>query len=125
MYFNGAFGLCIGIKIQGMVKDYFHCCRLVVCKIFFIVCSKRNSVSCRVFSSQGKRKESMSVTSLTFMSTACLQKGEQTPNIYGLMLKNFLSSEMWHNRHKREPYSLQAITVSLYSKENTAKFEAL
>lgn len=56
MYFNGAFGLCIGIKIQGMVKDYFHCCRLVVCKIFFIVCSKEKFCKLQGFLFSGEEK---------------------------------------------------------------------
>lgn len=92
MYFYSAFGPCISSKIQGMVKkDYFHCCGLEVCKLFFFLSFvlKRNSVICRVFFSQGKRKKGMSVTSLTFMSTACLLKGEKSPDIYGLMLKMF------------------------------------
>lgn len=57
----------------------------------------------------------MSVASLTFMSTVSLQNCEQSPNIYGLMLNIFLSTEMQYNRHKREPYSLQTVTVILYS----------
>jgi len=47
------------------------------------------------------------------MGIACLLKGEQSPNIYSLMLKFFLYTEMWYNRHKREPYSLQTFTVEM------------
>lgn len=41
MYFNGAFGLFIGIKIQGMVKRLLSLLQTCSLKVFFfIVCSK-------------------------------------------------------------------------------------
>lgn len=35
MYFNGAFGLCIGIKIQGMVKRLLSLLQICSLKDFF------------------------------------------------------------------------------------------
>lgn len=58
MYFNDAFGLCIGIKIQEWSKDYFHCCRLAVCKIFFffIACAKQKFCKLQGFLFSGEEK---------------------------------------------------------------------
>lgn len=57
MYFKGAFGLCTGIKIQGMVKRLLSL--LQICSLqdfFFLVCSKEKFCKLQGFLFSGEEK---------------------------------------------------------------------
>lgn len=58
MYFNGAFGLFIGIKIQGMVKRLLSLLQTCSLKVFFfIVCSKEKVCKLQGFLFSGEERK--------------------------------------------------------------------
>lgn len=111
MYFKGVFGLCVAAKIQRVVKSELSVQQTCPLQDGFVVCSKGKFCTLQGFPFPWKVRLWLP---WTFMGIACLLKGEQSPNIYSSMLNFLLNTEMWCNRHKREPYSLQTFSTRLY-----------
>lgn len=120
MCFKGVFGLCIAIKMQWMVKRVLSSQQTCSLQDVFVVCSKEKFCKLQGFLFPWKVCVWLP---LTFMGIACLLKGKQSPNIYGLMLKFFCTLKCGIIGTRGSHIVYRHSQSDYIPKENTTKFE--